>query len=72
MKSNKQFYALALVLIVAFASCKKDDSVTPKGTEIADTRGIYMLSEGSWGGNNSAIAYYDIATNTVEQDFYKK
>jgi hypothetical protein len=72
MKSNKQFYALALVFIVAFASCKKDEAVTPRGNEIVDTRGIYMLSEGSWGKNNSAIAYYDIATNTVEQDIYKK
>lgn len=73
MKSNKQFYALALVSIVAFASCKKDEAVTPKGTEIAGTKGIYMLSEGSFDGKiKASIAYYDVATNTVEQDIYKK
>lgn len=73
MKSNNKLsYAIALVSVMAFASCKKDDAVIPKGTAIADTKGIYMLSEGSWGGNNSTIAYYDIATNTVEHDIYKK
>jgi len=73
MKSNnKLFYAFALVSIMAFASCKKDDVITPKNLEISSTKGIYMLSEGAWGGENSSIAYYDIATNTVEQDFYKK
>lgn len=73
MKSNKQqFFALGLLSLLALASCKKDDPVAPKTGEIASTRGIYMLSEGSWGKNNSALSYYDIATNTVEADIYEK
>lgn len=72
MKSNKQFYALVLVSLVSFASCKKDAAVVSKTGEIASTKGIYILSEGSWGGDNSAIDYYDIATNTVERNIYEK
>lgn len=72
MKLNKPFYALALVSLFAFASCKKDRAIIPKDLEISSTKGIYMLAEGNWGAGNSSIAYYDIATNTVEQDFYKK
>lgn len=64
------FVFLAAVLFLS--ACKKDKTITPKVPEIAGTKGIYMLCEGLWGQNNSAISYYDIATNTVEKDMYKK
>ncbi len=69
MKSNKQIYALAFILLMAFSSCKKEGLNSPKALEISSTKGIYMLSEGT---TNSTIAYYDITNNSVEQDIYSK
>ncbi|KQC00996.1 hypothetical protein AQF98_10010 [Pedobacter sp. Hv1] len=54
------------------SACKKERSITPKVPEISGTKGIYMLCEGLWGQNNSAISYYDIATNKVEKDIYSR
>lgn len=34
------------------------------------TTGLYILSEGSWGGNNSELAYFDVATSTVYQKYF--
>ncbi|WP_199138034.1 YncE family protein [Pedobacter sp. ASV12] len=74
---NKPFKTIVLAFlwgILLTSSCKKDRTPAPipKVPEIAGTKGIYMLCEGLWGMNNSAISYYDIATNTVEKDMYKK
>lgn len=62
------FLATSLFL----SACKKESPTTVKVLEIANTKGVYMLCEGLWGMNNSAISYYDIATNKVEKDMYKK
>jgi len=61
------FAGLSLLL----ASCKKDNSLrsTP---EITGTKGIYVLCEGSWGANNSAITYYDVASNTTIKDYFQQ
>ena len=63
-----------LVVILLLSSCKKEKNgnIEPKVPEISGTKGIYVLCEGLWGQNNSAISYYDIATNKVEKDMYKK
>lgn len=65
------FSFLATVLFLS--ACKKDKALTPvKAQEIVGTKGVYMLCEGLWGQNNSAISYYDIATNKAEKDIYSK
>jgi hypothetical protein len=63
---------LAIVMLLSSCKKEKDDNIEPKVPEISGTKGIYVLCEGLWGQNNSAISYYDIASNTVEQDMYNK
>ena len=77
MVFNNYFKSIGLVFLMAvmlLSSCKKekDGNIEPKVPEISGTKGIYVLCEGLWGQNNSAISYYDIATNKVEKDMYKK
>ncbi len=77
MVFNNYFKIIGLAFLVAvmlLGSCKKekDGNIEPKVPEISGTKGIYVLCEGLWGQNNSAISYYDIATNKVERDMYKK
>ena len=70
----KNYVKHAVVAIVAttalLSSCKKDnerEQILGK-----ETVGIYVLSEGSMGSENSAITYYDIEKNTTVKDYYKQ
>lgn len=44
----------------------------PNAVQAGETVGVYMLCEGLMGGNNSAITYYNIKTQTTESDYFKK
>ncbi len=68
----KTVLQLLLVAVLFLNACKKDKPLSPKIPEIAGTKGIYVLCEGLWGQNNSALSYYDVATKTVEKDIYSK
>lgn len=55
--------------LIGLSSCKKDH------TEIAKevyTAGVYVLSEGTFNGNNSAISFYNPDTKEVIIDYYKQ
>lgn len=65
MKKIK-FLFLAATLGLAITSCDDDDIIdVPKVTT-----GVYALSEGSWGGNNTTLSYYDFSTGTATTDYY--
>lgn len=59
------FIASTLLII----SCKKDDAKPQEIPKI--TTGVYVLSEGLYGNNNSTLTYYSTANNTPTTDFYK-
>lgn len=77
MKLNNTLKTIsfAAVLMAGFSSCKKDKmpDITPGPVS---TLGVYVLNEGYYsaapGTNNSSISYYDIATKTVEKDYFQK
>lgn len=55
-------------IIVIMGSCKKDDApVTPPAKA---TTGLYVLSEGTYGGNNTTLSFYNFTTNTTTTDFF--
>ena len=68
MKNISRF---VLPLMILFAACKKDD-VIQGVPQTSPAKGIYILSEGSFGGNNSKIAYRNIANSAVVSDFYRQ
>lgn len=68
MKKN-QLFLFVFSLALFTASCKKDDQKPDPVPEV--TTGVYVLSEGNFTANNTTLAYYDFATQTVAGDFYK-
>ena len=68
MNLKKWKWALPLILLVN--ACKKDDVITPV-TPAVTTTGVYVLSEGTYNGNNTRLGYYDFGKSTITGDFYK-
>ncbi|GHT03476.1 hypothetical protein FACS189440_12400 [Bacteroidia bacterium] len=64
---TKFLYLFALVM--AFAACEKEDTI-PYTPPIPGSQGVFVLSEGSWGGNNASLQYYNFATSTVSSDLF--
>ncbi|MEI2748855.1 MAG: YncE family protein [Ferruginibacter sp.] len=60
---------LVLSVTTLLTACKKNDpenQVVP----IQPAKGVYVLSEGGFGGNNATLAYRSAATGTVSGNFY--
>ena len=55
-------------IVVIMASCKKDDTPVTPGSKA--TTGLYVLSEGTFGGNNTTLSYYNFANSTATTDFF--
>ncbi len=55
-------------IIVIMASCKKDDA--PLTPALKATTGLYVLSEGTFGGNNTTLSYYNFNTSMATTDFF--
>lgn len=67
MKKIK-FSLLVLGVTLIISSCKKDDAPLTPAPKV--TTGLYILSEGNFGGNNTTLSYYSFATNTATTDFF--
>lgn len=66
----KQFAFLSMMsIVILFSSCKKDDPA-PAGPVLQPKKGIYVLSEGSFGGNNTRLGYYTLSGNSFSPDFF--
>lgn len=63
---------LALLLLGTLASChdSKED-VDPEVIPTVERKGMYILSEGLFNANNSALTYYDYETKTLVDDQFK-
>lgn len=58
----------AALLVALISSCKKDKTYdqAPKVTT-----GLYVMSEGGFGLNNSTLTYYSFSSNTAVTDYYQ-
>ena len=60
-----------VVLITGISSCKKVDApVLVEPVQIAPAVGEYILSEGSFGGNNTKLSYYVNSSSSINGDFF--
>src|SRR6478752_4472955 len=62
---------LALGLITAISACKRDKGIQPEQEIKPVRKGIYVLSEGGFNGNNSTLAYYDYDSKNLINDQFK-
>ena len=68
---NFQKSSVVLLLsIICFESCKKTDAPTPITPILSPAVGEYVLSEGSFGGNNTKLAFYTNSTSNVAGDYF--
>lgn len=58
-----------LALVAFLASCR-EDKVNPdtEPEPVAERKGIYVLAEGSWNGNNSTLTYYNYENKALIAD----
>ena len=61
-----RFAVLSAFFACALTSCEKDDNGGGTSTPKEGT-GVFILNEGTWGGNNSTISFYDF--DLEETDF---
>ncbi len=65
-KINSIVSVLALVFVLA--ACHKDDAPNVDNTPVV--KGLYVLNEGSFFGNNTTITKYDLNSGAASTDFY--
>jgi YVTN family beta-propeller protein len=68
MRNNKLSY-LVTAVIVLILSCSKENSPTPVTPEV--TKGVFVLDQGTYGHNNTALTYYDFSTSTQTTDYFR-
>lgn len=68
---NKHFLTVSLLAVILLAGCKKDPVPTPVDPT-PSTAPIYLLSEGSWGGNDAEISLLDKNSDTVVLDWFSR
>ena len=69
MKKRTLFFALAATVLLC-NSCLGVENPEPR--EVAVISGIYLLNNGSWGGNNSNIAAYDYNSKSINDNLFYK
>ncbi len=67
MKTNLKA-ALGLAVILGLFSCRKDKDPEPEPVPV--TQGVYVLSQGSFQGNNASLGYYSFETNNFTTNFF--
>ncbi|MDR0863520.1 MAG: hypothetical protein LBO74_01135 [Candidatus Symbiothrix sp.] len=60
------FYCSLLVL--GFTACEEDDFIPAPEPVIPGSHGVFVLSEGSWGGNNAGVSYHNFETGNTTAD----
>lgn len=64
------------LLLVVFAStlfaCESDDAVSPPIVQGKYSSGVFIVNEGNFGTDNSAISFYDRALGTVQNNIFKE
>ncbi len=69
---KKKYLFLVLVVAAALFSCDKKDDVKPYVPPINPVQGMFVLNEGTYMYANASLSYFDMETNTVENDvFYR-
>ncbi|MGZ5254185.1 MAG: YncE family protein [Flavitalea sp.] len=66
MKVSLKWFVPVAIL---FSSCKKDD-ISNQQPVLPAAKGIYVLSEGSFGGNNAKLAFRSSSTSITYPDFF--
>ena len=67
---TKKYLFFALFVAAALFACDKKDDVQPYVPPINPVQGMFVLNEGTFMYANSSLSYFDMGTNTVENDLF--
>lgn len=69
MQTSLRFLLIGSLLgLIGFTSCSDENHTTPDAPKVA--KGIWILNQGSWGGNNAGLTYYNRETGQVSNDVF--
>ncbi|WP_294083918.1 YncE family protein [Proteiniphilum sp. UBA5384] len=71
MNQKKIFFYLTLLAALFITACSDDDNPIDNGNPSTEGKTLLILSEGSWNGNNSTLARYDLSTRDLDKDYFK-
>lgn len=69
MRKNLIKWAIPLAVLTVACNKNDDETTTPV---VSPATGVYVLSEGNFSGNNTKLAFYNIATTTATGSFYEQ
>lgn len=73
MKNLRLFSRLFLVWVaVVLLACNSDDSVPTPEFKGKYSSGVFIINEGNFGTDNSAISFYDRETESVSNNIFKE
>jgi len=68
---RKNLYLLLMFFAAFFTACDDTDKIVdPTEVPPSQTNKLMILCEGSFNGNNSTLAYYDLSTKNIDKDFF--
>ena len=65
---KKKLFLLFFAVAILFFSCSKDDD--PIKPYVPSVKGMFVLNEGTFMYANASLSYFDMETNTVENDVF--
>lgn len=65
---KKKLFLLFFAVAILFFSCSKDDD--PIKPYVPSVKGMFVLNEGTFMYANASLSYFDMKTNTVENDVF--
>lgn len=72
----KRTFLLLSMMAFFLTSCSDDDSEKTTSKPVicptAEISGMYIMCEGSWGGNNAAVDFFDFQTSEYTHNIFKK
>lgn len=64
---KKVLFFILMTVATVFLSCSKDEPIKPY---VPSVKGMFVLNEGTFMYANASLSYFDMETNTVENDVF--
>lgn len=64
---KKVLFFILMTVAIVFLSCSKDEPIKPY---VPSVKGMFVLNEGTFMYANASLSYFDMETNTVENDVF--
>ncbi|MGB8375608.1 MAG: YncE family protein [Salegentibacter sp.] len=70
MKRTQHFTIFAILGLLFFTSCQKEDSVEPVPDTVTYSGGTFILNEGNYGSGNSSVSFLDPEGQEITRNIF--